>query len=187
MKIRKIVVVAMLLSMPFFICSCAGEGVVRKTFKAPKIDMITCLPSFAGSESIALKPDFKIHNPNDFLVGVNVNYRLEVGGQFIGTSMISTVYIRPDDTIELKDTIIMPFMTWFAAELLSGKSKQEAVMLLGPRWKGLGAKRPQALPEDVWKELPDKKPEMTAEGSILVSTGSDREMFEFTSTWKDQN
>jgi hypothetical protein len=160
--------------------SCAGLEVSQAPIKAPEVKMISCLPSFAGSESISLTPIFTISNPNPFLLEAVIDYNLEASDKFLGRSALSSFFIPPNKTIEMKDTMIIPFKGWFTSELFSGKSAKEAGMIVGPLWKGLGGQRPASLPEDAWSQIPEKKPLMRATGSVVGSTEKGREMFRFT-------
>ena len=185
MKIQKFFSGVLLAFVPFLIFSCLGKGVTKSAFKAPDANMVICLPSFAGSESISLTPIFKISNPNDFLVEVMMDYKLEAGNQFVGKSMVSTVFIPPNKTIEIKDTIVISFKASFVSEVFGGKSKKEAVMVVAPLWKSLGGKRPATLPEALWNKIPEKKPAMRARGSIFVAAEAGQEIFHFTTEWQD--
>jgi len=185
MKTHKFVAAVLMVGISFLLLSGVGNGATKPDFEPPVVTMITCLPSFAGSESISLTPEFTITNPNDCLIGLTLDYKLKAGDQLVGTSMVPTLYVPAKGQVQVRDTVIMPFMAWFASELVSGKSKKEAVGIVAPLWKGLGAKRPAALPEELWKKLPDNKPAMTATGSVFITTESGQKMFRFTSEWQD--
>jgi hypothetical protein len=160
--------------------SCAGLEVSQSPIKAPEVKMISCLPSFAGSESISITPIFTISNPNSFLLEAVVDYNLEAEDKFLGKSALSSLFIPPNKTIEIKDTMVIPFRGWVGSEIFGGKSAREATMIVGPLWKGLGGQRPATVPEDAWNQIPEKKPLMRATGSVVGATEKGRELFRFT-------
>ena len=140
MKTNKITAMILIAIAPLLFMSCTGKALARGDLKGPEINMLICLPAFSGAESISLRPEFAISNPNDYMLRVSMAYKLWVGTQMVGTSMIPTIYIPPHETIELKDTIVIPFKAWFAGELVSGKSKKATVMTIVPLWKGMEGK-----------------------------------------------
>ncbi len=181
MKIQRFVIVSILAVAPWLLSSCAGVEVSQSSIRAPEVRMISCLPSFAGSESISLTPIFTISNPNPFLLELMMDYSLEAGDKFLGKSAFSSLFIPPNKSIEIKDTMVIPFKGWVGSEIFGGKSAKEATMIIGPLWKGLGGDRPTSLPEDVWKQIPGKTSVMRAKGTIVGATEKGREMFNFVS------
>ena len=186
MKMHRLLIVIVLTVVPILIfAGCAKEQVSTAALEPADVSMTTCLPSFVGAESICLTPIFKISNPNNFLVGVDLEYSLEAGGQFVGKSQILRAYIPANGTVEVKDAIVIPFMAWFPEQIIGGKSPEEAMGLVAPIWKGLGGKRPAAVPEAVWDSLEVSKPAMVADGSIIVATETSQKLFLFTSQWQE--
>jgi hypothetical protein len=185
MKIQKNFAAVLLMVLSFLLFFSVGKATAKNTFKAPDVNMIICLPSFAGSESIFLTPMFTIRNSNNSLAEVRMDYTLEAGDQYLGKSTIPVLYIPPNKTIELKDAIVISFKPWFVSEVFGGKSKKEALMIVAPLWKSLGGKRPAAVPEELWNKLPDKKQTMRVTGSVFVATEGIQEICHFTSEWQD--
>jgi hypothetical protein len=165
--------------------SCMGRVASKNTTQVPEVNMVSCLPSFAGSESIALMPIFRVTNPNSFLIESVIDYNLETSGNFLGKSEIRDLHIPGQKTIEIKDTIVIPFNSWMAAEIFSGKSKEEAVRLVAPLWKSLKGQRPAALPEGVWNQLPEKQLKMRASGTVQVVNEPYRNAYHFESESED--
>jgi hypothetical protein len=83
MKIQRFVIISMLAVAPWLLSSCAGVEVSQSSIERQS-RMISCLPSFAGSESISLTPIFTISNPNPFLLELMMDYSLEAGDKFLG-------------------------------------------------------------------------------------------------------
>ncbi len=181
MKIQRYFVMFLCAILSSLLFSCAGFEVTQGPIKAPEVKMISCLPSFAGSESISLTPIFTISNPNHFFLEVMMDYDLETGDKFLGKSGFSSLYIPSNKTIEVKDSIVIPFKKWMGSEIFAGKNPKEAMMTIAPLWKGLGGGQPSSLPEEVWKKIPEIKPVMRAKGSIVGATEKSREMFKFVS------
>lgn len=186
MKIKRCFILAILAAVfifsPYLYLDNAAQA---GDLKAPKVVMIVCLPSFLGAESIAVEPLFSISNPNDSLIGVSLDYLLQVGGQNLGKSQVPKVFIPPKETIEIKGAFVVPFKAWFAAEALGGKGPKGAVMSVTPLWKGLGGLRPAILKEEIWKKIPARKAPLLATGSMVVEMGGASQVFNFTSQWED--
>jgi hypothetical protein len=153
--------------------------------QAPKVNMITCLPAFVGAESIVLKPTFKITNPNGHMISVSLDYQLTAETQLLGKSQLPDAYIPAGGAIEISDVLVIPFMSWFASEVLSGKSKKATVMAITPLWKGLGGKRPAAIKEGIWKKIPAKKASLVAAGSVITLMGESKDIFHIESKYTD--
>lgn len=185
MKSCRLFITLLFILIPYLLCSCSGTQIRPEAIKAPEVTMITCLPAFVGAESITLAPTFIIVNPNDSLISVTLNYQVEVDNLLIGKSMTPKVYIPPNETVEVKEALVISFQSWFASEALSGKGKKGAVMAVAPLWKGLGGKRSPLLPEDLWEKIPAKKTVISAKGAAFVEVGTARNMFQFTSDWED--
>jgi LEA14-like dessication related protein len=181
MKIHRFLAMSLYTIVLFLLSSCAGLEVTQGPIKAPEVKMISCLPSFAGSESISLTPIFTISNPNPFFLEVMMDYNLEIADKFLGKSGFSSLYIPPNKTIEAKDTMVIPFKKWIGSEIFAGKNPKEAMMIVGPLWKGLGGEQPSNFPEEAWKKIPEKNPVMRAKGSIIVATEKGRDIFNFVS------
>jgi hypothetical protein len=164
---------------------CAGEKAPAAEIKAADVNMTTCLPSFLGAESICLSPTFRIRNPNDFIVGVELSYSLNSGGSTVGTSQIAMVYVPPGGTVEVRDAIVVPFFAWLTMEALSGKGLKEALTVVAPLWKGLGGKRPAAVPEALWDTPPTEKTALEADVSIIVSSGAVQKLFPVKLQWQE--
>lgn len=186
MKMHRLFMVMVVTLTPILVfCGCAKEEVPTTALEPVDARMITCLPSFVGAESICLTPIFKINNPNDFLIGVDLEYSLEVEGQLVGKSQVPKVYVPANGTIEVRDAVVIPFMSWFAGEIVGGKSPTESIMLVAPIWKGLGGKRPAPVPEAVWDNLEISKPAIVADGSIVVATETSQKLFLVTMQWQE--
>ncbi len=184
MKTRKSYYMALLPVVFLLLIFCIGKGIAKDGPMAPEVRVLTCLPSFAGSESISLTSNFTISNPNNALISIDFDYQLEAENQLLGKSMIPTVYVPPKHTIEVKNSIVIPFKGWFASIVISGKSKKEAVMIIAPLWKGLGGMRPAALPEALWDKIPAKNPAMKAKCSLAVNTEAGQSMFYVNKCWQ---
>lgn len=175
------VVLCVMVVASTMLVACAPEQALG--IEAPNVSLTSCLPSFVGSESVCLVPIFKIGNPNDFIVCVQLEYGLKVDGQEIGKSQVPQVYVPARRVAGVRDTIVVPFQAWFAGEAMGGKTPKDAMMSVAPFYKALGGKRPAVVPEALWDKLPVSKPTITAEGYITVFTDSERQVFQFRSQW----
>ena len=187
MKMCRLIVISVLAIMPVLMVfpGCAPEEPPTAALEPADVTMTSCLPSFVGAESICLTPIFSISNPNDFMIGVDLEYGLEVEGELVGKSQVPKVYVPSGGTVEVRDAIVIPFMGWFAGAAIGGKPPAEAMMLVAPLWKGLGGKRPAAVPEALWDTLEISKPAIVADASIIVSTETSQKVLRVSSRWQE--
>ncbi len=187
MTMRRLIMIIVLTVMPVLMVflGCAQEQPPTAPLEPADVTMTSCLPSFLGAESICLIPLFRISNPNDFMIGLDLEYGLKVEGRLVGKSQVPRVYVPSSGTTEVKDAIVIPFMGWFAGEAMGGKTPAEAMMVVAPLWKGLGGKRPAAVPEALWDTLEISKPGIVADAYIIVSTGTSQEVFTLSTQWQE--
>ena len=186
MKCKQFFISAILVAAFIFSpCSYLDNAAQAGGLEAPQVEMVFCLPSFLGEESIAVEPLLRINNPNDALIAVSLDYLLQVAGQNLGKAQVPKAFIPPKETIEIKGAFVVPFKTWFAAEALGGKGPKGAVMSVAPLWKGLGGLRPAILKKPIWEKIPAKKAPLVATGSMVVEMGGSSQVFNFTSQWQD--
>ena len=187
MTMRRLIMIIVLAVMPFLMVlpGCAPEQPSTAPLDRADVTMISCLPSFVGAESICLTPLFSISNPNDFTIGLDLEYGLKVEGRLVGKSQLPRVYVPSGETIQVKDTIVVPFMGWLAGEAMGGKGIGGAMMVVAPLWKGLGGKRPAVAPEALWDTLEISKPAIVADASIIVSTETSQKVLRVSSRWQE--
>lgn len=188
MKTRRLRIsqlIALIIVALVVLSSCA-VGQPTGTIQAPSLNMITCLPSYVGTESVCLLPIFALQNPNDFEVELELNYGLKVNGELVGQSQVPKIYIPAGKTVQLRDTIVIPFMTWFLGTAIGGeKGKVGGLQLVIPLWKGLGGQHPAVVPDMLWKMPAANELTIVAEGSISVSSALGQKVFPIKTEWQE--
>lgn len=178
-----VVFTALYLLIGSFRASAAGDS---SSLQAPQVQLVICLPTFLGAESIAVEPLLSVSNPNDSWIAVTLGYQLQVGTQVLGRSQMPTAHVPPKESIEIKDVFVVPFKSWFAAEALGGKGPKGGMMSVAPLWKGLGGLRPDVVKEEIWEKIPGVKAPMSVSGSLTVEAEGTQQIFPFKSEWKDE-
>jgi len=185
MKLTKVFSASLIIILSIVILSCTKNRGGGSAIIAPQIKMVTCMPTFFGSESIVMSPNFSVTNPNNFQIELRMDYQLSAGDQTVGKSMLPPFYVPAKTTVEVKDACVLPFNLFVTEKLLGLKSKDEAAKIVGTMWKGLSGARPGAVAEEVWKSLSDTKPVMTATGFAVALSGNLQEAFRFQTEWKE--
>lgn len=158
----------------------------QSALQAPQVRLVICLPTFLGAESIAVEPLLSVSNPNESLIAVNLDYKLQVGDQVLGKCQMPRAFIPANETIEIKGAFVVPFKSWFVSEALGGKGPKGGMMAVAPLWKGLGGLRPALIKEEIWEKIPAVKAPMSASGSLIVEAGDAQQVFPFKSEWKEE-
>lgn len=154
--------------------------------KAVVVTLSSTLPSFTGAESIVLTPIFKLDNPNDFLVAVNLQYTLKVAGQTIGSAQIPTTYYIPAKTqVSAKDDFVVAYAGWLGKLVLGGKSPAEANQTILPLWKGLGGKMPVGMKEEIWNDVAAQRPAVEGSAVAKMTSGEKEKTAVLSLRWQD--
>ena len=135
--------------------------------KDVSVEFMSGLPSFVGAESVVIKPIFKIKNPNDYMVSVDISYTLFFADETLGCSQLPKLYVPANSEVVVNDSIVISFMGWFSSDLLAATVPMPQVLgKILPIWKGLGGKQPALAKNEQWEATSPSKVVLTADMAI---------------------
>jgi len=179
-------------------CMVVAIGSPLSSAEAQKVKMKPCEVSlvdmeniFLGTESISVAPYFAIANPNDFPVRIpELRYEILLKDYICdGKSMHLDYYIPAKSKITVSSAFAMlwPNMAiWEQGK--TGKSMQDAIMVILPLWKNLNGQLFNPQMKEIWDKIPEEYPQFLAKGQIdMIGPKGETLTSNYSATWKQSS
>lgn len=159
-----------------------GCGITKEkespSLKPINVDLTDCSIGFAGTEVVYLLPMFKVSNPNEHFVSVDLSYTLYLQDEVIGASQVPTFYVPGYGEVIIRDADAVVYAGWFAAFIMGRpefKSAGEIIAYITPLWKAISGRQPAMLNKEQWDAIKAATPDIKAHVDAVMSLASGEE------------
>ena len=168
-----IITTTILVLLPCLLGGCVKQEAAVAPPKPITVEFSFAPLGNADSEVAYVMPMFKVSNPNEYLVSVDLSYTLHLEDEVIAGSQVPTFYVPEQGEVTVRDVVGVVYMGWLSKCALSkidiAGSMPAAIQYVTPFWKQIGGKRPAAVPEELWDTIEPADAVAVSKVSVVVS------------------